>query len=310
MQILRSIADLTAIPGPILLAVGTFDGLHLGHQALIRRVLDEADRISGTAVVMTFDRHPASLIRPDQAPSLLTRNATKLALLEELGVQVVLLLEFNEAIAAIPAEDFIQSLVISARPLSMICVGSQWSFGHGGVGNIPLLKQLGEEHAFSVTEIAPVNMEGIPISSTRIREAIASGNFKEVTACLGRSYLLCGKVVTGAGLGTKIGIPTANVDAKGMQLPPDGVYAVTVSDGARSFSGVANIGVRPTVDRSARRTVEVHLFNVSENLVDKELCLEFVLFLRGEQKFSDLASLTAQIAKDCEKAKEVLNYKG
>lgn len=171
-----------------------------------------------------------------------------------------------------------------------------------------LLKELGVEWEFEVVRIDPVLVADAPISSTRIREAIASGDFSESSACLGRPFLLTGKVVSGAGLGATLGFPTANLGIDGMQLPPNGVYAVSVHREGRVYPGVANIGVRPTVDPTcSKRTVEVHLFDWSEDLVGKELSLEFVKFLRGEEKFSDLEALKGQIAKDCEWARAILN---
>ena len=306
MKILRSIDELSSLNGPIVLAAGTFDGLHLGHQALIRRAQEEASHVGGTAVVMTFDRHPASVVRPESAPKLLTPNTSKLAILEQMGVPVVLLLEFNESLSSISAGDFIRSITTASKPLNMICVGSQWSFGKGGEGNITLLKILGQELGFFVAGIDPVEIAGSPISSTRIRNAIACGNFQEAKNCLGRSFLLTGRVVTGAGLGTKIGFPTANLQVEGMQLPPDGVYAVRIQEGDKRHVGVANIGIRPTVDpSSSQRTVEVHLFDFSESLVGRELGIEFIEFLRSERKFPDLSALTTQIAGDCETARSL-----
>jgi len=303
MRIIRSIQELSSLQGPIVLAVGTFDGLHLGHQALIRRAMEEADHLGGTAVVMTFDRHPASIVRPGHAPRLLTTNGTKISLLDRMRVPSLLLLDFTPALASIPAENFIASLVAASKPLSMICVGSQWSFGKGGEGNIPLLLKSGENFGFSVVRIDPVKVRDHAISSTRIRNAIGAGDFDQVSLCLGRPWLLSGCVVTGAGLGASIGFPTANLKICGMQLPPDGVYAVRVIEDDRVLTGVCNIGMRPTVDDSAVRTVEVHLFHVSENLVGKELSVEFVKHLRAEQKFSGLQELKEQIASDCVKAK-------
>ncbi len=304
MKILRSIADLKSIPGPVVLVAGTFDGLHLGHHALIHAAMDKAERIVGTPVVMTFDRHPASVTRPALAPRLLTSNKTKLALLERMGVPVVLLLEFNPLLASVSAEEFIRGFPAS---LHEICVGSQWSFGHRGAGNVTLLKQLGDDLGFAVTSIAPVEVEGKPISSTRIRTAIANGNFAEASACLGRCFILIGEVVRGAGIGATIGFPTANIESAGMQLPPDGVYAVRVHRDKMILNGVANIGLRPTLDSLAPyRTVEVHLFDFSELLTGQELAIEFIEYLRGEEKFPNLAALTAQIAKDCERARSVL----
>ena len=307
MIILTAIEELAGLQGPIVLAAGTFDGLHLGHQALIRRAMEEAASLGGTAVVVTFDRHPASIVRPDRAPRLLTTNDEKIALLERMEVPALLLLKFTPELASISAEEFIVRLVAACKPLHMICVGGQWSFGKGGEGNIALLEHLGAKKGFSVVQITPVRGEGIPISSTRIRNAISSGNLDEAAACLGRPFLLSGTVVTGAGLGSKIGFPTANLDVFGMQLPPCGVYAVKVHRGGASFEGVCNIGLRPTVDASAQApVVEVHLFDLSADLVGESLSLEFVKFLRPEQKFFGLEELKAQIALDCSEAKTAL----
>jgi riboflavin kinase/FMN adenylyltransferase len=270
--------------------------------------MEEASACGGTAVVMTFDRHPASLLRPEKAPKLLTRNNGKTALLEGMGVPALLLLEFTSDLAGVPARDFIASLVTACSPLHAFCVGRQWTFGKGGEGNVALLKELGAERKFEVIQIDPVMAADSPISSTRIRKAIASGDFAESSACLGRPFLLTGKVVSGAGLGVTIGFPTANLSVEGMQLPPDGVYAVRVHREGRVYRGVANIGVRPTVDpTSSKRTVEVHLFDWSEDLGGKELSLELVKFLRGEEKFSGLDALRGQIAKDCERARTILS---
>jgi len=308
MRILHSIDELSSLSGPIVLAVGTFDGVHLGHQALIRRAMQEASSCGGSAVVMTFDRHPASLLRPEKAPKLLTRNDGKTALLEGMGVPALLLLEFTSDLAGVPARDFIASLVAACSPLHAFCVGRQWTFGKGGEGNVVLLKELGAERKFEVIQIDPVMAADSPISSTRIRKAIASGDFAAASTCLGRPFLLAGKVVRGAGLGSKIGFPTANLSVEGKQLPPDGVYAVKVHGEEKVYPGVANIGVRPTVDpTSSKRTVEVHLFDVSEDLVGKELSLEFVEFLRGEEKFSGLDALKGQIAKDYARAIAILS---
>lgn len=307
MIILHSIDDLAGLKGPIVLAAGTFDGVHLGHQTLIRRAMEEASSCGGTAVVMTFDRHPAALLRPEKAPRLLTRNDAKIALLNDMGVPALLMLQFNHDLAGVPARDFIASLVSSCKPLRAFCVGSQWSFGKGGEGNVDLLKKLGGEGNFDVIRIEPVMAGGTAISSTRIREAVAAGNFTDAEICLGRPFLLSGSVITGAGLGSKIGFPTANLDAGGMQLPPDGVYAVKAHVQGGILAGVANIGVRPTVDsRGSSRSTEVHLFDASGDYVGKELSLEFIRFLRAEKKFPDLAALTNQIARDCAEAKEIL----
>jgi riboflavin kinase/FMN adenylyltransferase len=189
----------------------------------------------------------------------------------------------------------------------MICVGSQWSFGKGGAGNIALLESFGKEMGFSVSQISPVEVEGVQVSSTRVRAAIAAGEFKDAEACLGRPFLLSGIVVRGAGLGSKIGFPTANLEISGMQLPPDGVYAVKVHHARGLYAGVMNIGFRPTVDAAGLvRTAEVHLFDWRGDLLGQELGIQFVSYLRGEQKFASLDALIAQIAQDCINAKAIL----
>jgi len=307
MIILRSISELASLPGPVVLAAGTFDGLHLGHQALICHAMEEAQRVNGTAVVMTFDRHPCALVRPDHCPKLLTTQHSKIDTLDQMGVPALLLLEFNEELASLSPEMFIGDLASAGHPLHMMCVGSQWSFGKGGAGNIALLERLGESLGFVVSQIPPVEVGGRQVSSTRIRAAIAAGDFQDAEGCLGRPFLLSGKVVRGAGLGSKIGFPTANLYADGMQLPPDGVYAVRVHHEGIITGGVMNIGFRPTVDTSAlSRSVEVHLFDWNQNLVGQELSVEFVGYLRGEQKFPSLDALIAQIQKDCATAQEIL----
>ena len=306
MRILRSIEELSSLKGPVFLAVGTFDGLHLGHQSLIHRAMNEARAVGGAAVVMTFDRHPASIVRPERVPKLLTTNETKISLLRGMNVPALLLLDFTPELSGILAEDFIDSLISASKRLSMICVGSEWSFGKGGEGNVSMLQQLGEKSGFSVTRIDPVEAGGQVISSTRIRNAIAEGDFAQATLCLGRPWRLTGQVVTGAGLGATIGFPTANLAVQGMQLPPDGVYAVRIEYDGQSLSGVCNIGIRPTVDSHTKRCVEVHLFDVSADFVGKELSLEFVKFLRKEQKFPGLPELQAQILRDCDEARSVL----
>lgn len=307
MKILDSIDDLAGVKGPIVLVAGTFDGVHLGHQALIGRAMKEASFCGGTAVVMTFDRHPASLLRPDKAPKLLTRNDEKIALLQKMEVPALLMLEFTKDLAGVPARDFIESLVSAATPLHAVCVGREWFFGNGGAGNVALLKELGKERGFEVIQIDPVVADGSQISSTRIRSAISSGNLAEAEICLGRPYMLFGAVVPGVGLGSKLGFPTANLDVDGVLLPPNGVYAVKVSRGATTLAGVCNIGLRPTVDASATApVVEVHLFDVTADLVGEKLSLQFVKFLRAEQKFSGLEELKGQIAKDCSEVKALL----
>jgi len=298
------ISDLQALTGPIILVGGTFDGVHLGHQALIKRAQEEARAVDGKVVVMTFDRHPASLLRPALAPTLLTTTEQKLELLQKLGVDAILLLTFDETLAAISAVDFITQLTEALPKLHAICVGASWSFGKGGEGNIDLLKKLGEKFHFSVLALKPVEVDGSAISSTRIRKAIACGKLDEAASCLGRRYSLTGRVVEGNKKARELGFPTANLSLPCMQLPPDGVYVVVVTVGGKKYQGAANIGHCPTLhDFPFPKTVEVHLFNFEGDLYGQELAMTPIAYLRPEIKFPNLEALRLQIINDVEAVK-------
>src|SRR4029450_8786280 len=214
MKVLHSLSELSEIPGPLCVAIGVFDGVHLGHQALIRRAMQEAERLGGSPVVLTFHPHPARVLRPDSAPHLLTSTPHKLRLIEELGCQFLLQLRFDSAFAAQPPEDFIESLVRSSSALRMICVGHNWAFGKGRAGNVALLSTLGEKFGFETVEIDPVEIEGELVSSTRIRKAVETGDFETARRFLGRDYTILGTVQMGAGRGHGIGFPTANLSAQ------------------------------------------------------------------------------------------------
>ena len=304
--LLHAIPDLKTLPGPIILVGGTFDGVHVGHQALITRAQEEARRVGGKVVVMTFDRHPASLLRPGIAPPLLTTTEQKLKLLQEQGVDAVLLLTFDEQLAVIPATEFITQLTEVIPSLKAIAIGASWSFGKGGEGNLDLLKELGEKFHFSVMTIKPIEVNGSAVSSTRIRRAIAIDDFEEAAACLGRRYSLTGTVVEGNKKARDFGFPTANLSLPRIQLPPDGVYAVLATVGEKKHKGIANIGHCPTIsDVPFPTTVEVHLFDFEGDLYGQELTMTPIAYLRPEIKFPNLEELRLQIIKDVEVVKEI-----
>lgn len=305
MNIFHSIAELANLSKPIILVGGTFDGVHVGHQALIQRAQEEALRHDGDLVVMTFDQHPFFLLRPHEAPPFLTTVAQKIKILKKLGVEKILLLPFNQTLAATSAENFIEQLATAGPPLKAICLGEAWSFGRGGKGNVALLRQKGEGFYFSVLTMEAVLIKGIAVSSTRIRQAIVCGNLEEATACLGRHYALSGLVVHGAGEGKELGFPTANLDVGKAQLPPYGVYAARAEIEENVCLGVVNIGIRPTMPMdSPTPVVEVHLFDKNEDLYGKEVTLELGTFLRPEKKFATLQELQSQIGRDVEDARK------
>lgn len=293
---------------PVILVAGTLDGVHLGHQALIKRAQEEALRIGGRVVALTFDRHPASLLRPMLAPALLTTVEEKVSLLQELNLDAVLLLAFEEALANVPAEEFIHQLRQALPCLRGIVVGGAWSFGKGGDGNIGLLEELGKRMNFSVMMVTPIEVQGLPVSSTRIRRAIAEGRLQEAEACLGRPYSWSGKIVEGNKKAREFGFPTANLSRVSVQLPPDGVYAVVATIGSHVYQGIANIGHCPTLhDLPFPKTVEVHLFNFHQSIYGSDMRVMPIASIRPEIKFPNVEALRLQIVQDVAVVKEIFS---
>ena len=306
MKSLHSIADLATLPGPLHLAAGFFDGVHLGHQEVLRSARHAADASGGSAAVLTFDRHPATIIRPAAAPRLLTSTRHRTLIMERLGAAAVLVLPFNESLAALPPEDFIGQIVRSARPLGSISAGTDWAFGHARAGNMSSLAAMGKAAGFAVHAVPPVIIDGEPVSSTRVRLAVEAGDFTTAASLLGRSYSLLGDVILGRQLGRKLGFPTANLALESEQFPPSGVYAVHVVLDSKILPGVANLGFRPTVDLTAStRHFEVHLLDFSGDLYGRTIEVELVGWIRPEEKFADMSALVAQMDRDSAEARRL-----
>ena len=299
VNILRSISDLATVRGPVVLAVGVFDGFHLGHRAVIERALADAAVAGGTAVVVTFDPHPAAILRPQNAPPLLTSTRHKIRLLHEAGMQHVLVLQFTPEFAAKAPENFIAELTAACRPLREICVGEDWAFGKERAGNLALLKSLGMKLGFDAVGIPAVAVDGRAVSSTVIRAAVEDGALDIAARLLGRDFGVFGTVIEGRRLGRTLGFPTANIRPESEQLPPNGVYAVRVAIDGKLHSGIANVGVRPTVSGgAAQRIVEVHIFDFNGEIYGSDIEVIFHRFIRPEIKFPNLEALCAQIAHD------------
>ena len=304
MQVLRSISELAELRGPLFLAIGVFDGVHLGHQAVISTSATHAKEAGGTPVVVTFDPHPAKVLRPNDAPHLITATQHKIALIRDLGVAHLLVLHFDRMFAATAPEEFVEQLVANSRPLREICVGHEWSFGKGRAGNLALLKQLGLQRNFNVVGVEAVTLNGEVVSSTTIRKAVAEGNLVKATQMLGREYTILGTVVAGEKLGRKLGFPTANLSAHSEQFPPNGVYVIEARRSGTLHRGVANLGYRPTVSgEKAERLLELHLFDLDRDIYGEEVEVRFLRYLRPEQKFENLETLKAQIARDITEAR-------
>ncbi|MEY2560858.1 MAG: riboflavin kinase / adenylyltransferase [Verrucomicrobiota bacterium] len=304
MQVLRSISELGALSGPLFLAIGVFDGVHLGHQAVISTSAKHAKEAGGTPVVVTFDPHPAKVLRPQDAPHLLTATQHKIALIRDLGVAHLLVLHFDREFAATRPEDFVTQLVADSRPLREICVGHEWSFGKNRAGNLDLLKRLGSTLHFDVVGVPAVMLNGEVVSSTAIRRAVADGDLTKATQMLGREYTILGTVKAGEKLGRKLGFPTANLSAHSEQFPPNGVYVTEARLAGALYRGVANLGYRPTVSAGKpERLLELHLFDLNKDIYGEEVEVRFLRYLRPEQKFENLDALKAQIVRDVEEAR-------
>ena len=306
MEILRSIPELERLRGPVFLAIGVFDGVHRGHQAVISTSADHARETSGTPVVVTFDPHPEKVLRPEAAPHLLSATQHKVALIRALGVEHLLIITFNKQFAATEPEDFVQKLVAHSKPLREICVGHEWSFGKNRRGNLDLLKRLGGNLNFDVVGIPPVKINGAVVSSTAIRRAIETGDLAKTAAMLGREYTILGTVTRGDNLGKKIGFPTANLSAHSEQFPPNGVYAAEARIDGELHRGVINLGIRPTVSSGkSERVLEIHLFDFNRDIYGHDVEVRFLKFLRPEKKFENLDALVQQIRHDVEQARQL-----
>ncbi len=306
MKRLSTIAELEEVQGPLHLAMGVFDGVHLGHQAVIGTAVEGARGSGGVAGVLTLEPHPIQILAPGQAPRrILVSLEHKERLLASLGVTVLLVLRFDETMARQSAEEFGEHL-FSVAALRQMVAGEDWKFGRERRGTIDLLRRLGEPHGVEVTAVPAVMLKGERVSSTRLRRALRDGNLQAASEMLGRSYTVMGTVVRGEQLGRKLGAPTANIMLGDEQLPPDGVYVVTatIGEGKETHRGVANLGVRPTVN-GERRLLEVHLLDFEGDLYEAGVEVCFGLRLRSEKKFKDREELREQIRRDLKEAREL-----
>ncbi|HET7625524.1 MAG TPA: bifunctional riboflavin kinase/FAD synthetase [Verrucomicrobiae bacterium] len=304
MNIIRAAEELNPQGRKVCLAIGFFDGVHLGHQQIIRQTIADARQHDAIALVITFDSHPAKIVAPERAPKLIYSLPHKLRAIESLGADSLLLIHFDKPFSRQTGEQFIRALAADPGRIQTICVGANFTFGHKRKGNVALLEQLGRELGFTVHGMAAVSLGGKIISSTRVREAIQNGNFDLAGQMLGRAYSLTGVVVPGDRLGHQLGFPTANLDASELVLPPAGVYAARVIENGKSHQAVLNIGFRPTIQNpTPSLRVEIHLLDFAGELYGRELEVFFRGKLREEKKFASLAELKEQIARDISNAR-------
>lgn len=280
--------------------IGTFDGLHIGHQKIIERLIEEAQKINGESVLLTFYPHPRSVIESSNPISLLQAHEDKLVALEALGLQHLIILPFTTEMSEMSAYDFLNDILIAHIKMKKIVLGYDHHFGNNRIGNLDFLNIYAQNMNFEVLEIPAKEIDEIKISSTKIRGAIKNGEIEKATKFLGKPYGISGIVIKGKQLGRTIAYPTANIaPIEPLQLLPKiGVYAVKIKVLNLSFNGLLNIGIRPTVEESGQMKIEVHIFDFSQDLYGEKIQVLLYERIRDEQKFASLEALKAQIEED------------
>lgn len=304
MEVIETLIE-TSPKENLVLTFGTFDGIHLGHQAVIKKVVNKAEEMRLLSAVLSFSPHPLYYISPKDCPPILTLKSKKIKLLKSIGVDLAILVKLEDYISQMSPEEFVKKILIEKLLAKYIIVGYDCTFGKNRVGNAAILQKLGKMYELPVEIVPPRKYRNIIISSTVIRKAIATGNLELAKQLLGRYYSISGEVVKGSGMGKKIGYPTANIDPDDQMLPPNGVYAVKVKVDDVLFDGVLSIGVRPTFEYKQLQ-VEAYLFDFERTIYGHHLEIYLIQKLRSEIKFPNLSSLTDQIQKDVKQAKNIL----
>ncbi len=292
------------------LTIGNFDGVHRGHQTLFQRVRDWASKLNGEAVVVTFDPHPLRVLRPGNGPLFITPHDRKLQLIAASGIDVTVVIPFDHRFAQISATDFVTELLVRKLGVRAIVVGYDYRFGRGREGDIAFLENMGKVYGFEVQTVSAIEIDGTMVSSTMIRKCIQDGALAEASRLLGRPYEISGTVVRGRNRGGRLlGFPTANIRIHEHAPPKRGVYVVEAVVGGKVYGGAANLGYNPTFG-DTELSLEVHLFGFDQDIYDQAITVRFLERLRDEQRFSGIEELVAQIKKDCEKAKALLESGG
>jgi riboflavin kinase / FMN adenylyltransferase len=304
MEIIRHINRHAAFSHPVV-SLGNFDGVHRGHQAILARVVDEARKRGGSALVFTFHPHPLAILRPTNPPALIFTLREKLSALASLGIDAVCIQRFTADFSYLTAEEFVRSYFVEAIRAEKIIVGPNVSFGYQRAGRVDTLERLGRQYGIAVECVGPVQVDGREASSTEVRALLSQGDMREVQQLLGRAYAVSGRVEKGFQRGRGLGFPTANLRPRADLLLPNGVYAVTVEVGAEEVAGVANVGMNPTFGGD-RKTIEAHLFDFSADLYGRCLRIRFVERLREERKFPSVEELVRQIKEDARRARALL----
>ena len=297
MEIIRGLHNITARHKGCVLTMGTFDGLHHGHQMLLSHLKAKSEELDCPNLLVTFEPQPREYFEGAVVPARLTRFREKVTILRGLALDRLLCIPFNERTRIIPAKDVIERLLVNTLDVQYLVVGDDFQFGEGAQGNYEMLKEAGDRFGFGVSHMGTLKFEHGRISSSRIREALSLGEFDVAEQLLGRPYFIMGRVVYGRQLGRQLGVPTANIRLQRYRAALEGVFAVTVMGLDREFEGIANIGVRPTVD-GKEPLLEVHIFDFDEDIYGRLLTVTFLKKVRDERTFDGLESLKKQIEQD------------
>jgi len=292
--------------------IGNFDGVHLGHRALIRRAVEAAEKRSGDSCVLTFEPHPTAFFRPDKAPPRLSPLQRKLELLSETGVGVAVIESFDAELSKRSAEQFIDEILVATLGVSHVVIGHDFRFGKGRSGDADTLRAAGERHGFTVDVVAAVEVGGEVASSSAIRTALSEGRLGDANRLLGRPYDVDGTVQPGASRGRELGFPTANLMTEGQLIPAPGIYAtwVELPEESRRYMGATSLGSNPTFVSEGVITLETFLLDYSGDLYGKTMRVSFIERIRDHEKFDSTESLVAQIRSDVEQCREVLGAPG
>ena len=312
MKIIDRLEDLSPdYPAPVA-TIGNFDGVHLGHQNLIRDLIARTAMIGGTPVVLTFHPHPLQVLAPNFAPLQIQTMNQRLAIIELLGIPLTVIIPFNMQLAQKDAREFVVDMLWERLRIKEVYVGPNFAFGHRRQGSFNLLKEIGEEKGFIAGKIHQVQFRGNRVSSTAIRQALISGQVGLARRLLGRPYTLEGEIVHGRGLGSRLQVPTANHQTSNELIPRRGVYVTVLNADNRTFRGVTNIGFRPTVnpEDGAALSIETHVLDFNPELYGKRVKLEFLIRLRDERRFAGQAVLVEQIQKDIQGARRYFQWLG
>jgi len=302
-NVIRGLCNIARAPKGAVVTIGNFDGVHIGHQALLQKTIEKAHELQTKSLVITFEPQPFEFFARENTAPRLTRWREKFCLLADFGVDAVLVIRFNEQIAAMTADQFVHHILHEVLQAKHVIVGDDFHFGRGRVGNFDFLKKAGESAGFSVDTIPSVILDDERVSSTRVRKALALADHDDVLRLLGRPYTMKGRVVHGDKRGRTMGFPTANIYLHRTVTPVQGVYAVRMHGvNATSLPGVANVGIRPTIN-GTRSLLEVHLFDFSEDIYGRHVAVEFCAKLREERRYPTLDLLIEQIFKDAEHAR-------